>query len=108
MEKLPDAIQPQWLLWGAAMTLAAFETAWLYAALPGINWAMSTLAASLGLLICWGSGGKPYRADVVLPLVLACLISVGAVLTADPRQQILIAVSVCLLWGRPWSQPICT
>ena len=99
METLTNSIKPQWLLWGAAIALAAFETAWLYAALPGINWAISTLAASLGLLICWSSVGKPCRFDVVLPLVLACLISAGAALTADPRHELLIAASVLFALG---------
>src|SRR5213075_3538865 len=60
------------------------STALLYAARPGINWAISTLAASLGLIGFLGGARRKWRLDVVLPLALACLIASGAAVTANP------------------------
>jgi hypothetical protein len=99
MEKLTSVEKPQWPLLCSALVLAACETSWLYGALPGINWAMTTLAVSLGLLICLASAGRKYRLQVVLPLLLACFIAAGAALTADPANDLLIAAAVLFALG---------
>jgi hypothetical protein len=99
MQQRTRAAQPRWSLWCGALTLAFCGTAWLYAALPGINWSIATLAVSVGLVACWASAGKKQRLDVLLPLVVACLISVGAALTADRANDITIAAAVLFALG---------
>ena len=99
MEAVRSLTNPRWTLWCSVLILAACETACLYGALPGINWPMATLAVSSGLMICWVSAGKTYRLNVVLPLVLACLLSVGAALTANPANELFIAASVLFALG---------
>ena len=83
-------------LWSSAAALSAFATALLYAARPGINWAISTLAASLGLIGFLGGARRKWRLDVVLPLALASLIASGAAVTANPAAALLIAAAALL------------
>jgi two-component system, OmpR family, sensor histidine kinase BaeS len=99
MEALTTLTKPQWTLWGSVLILGACATAWLYGALPGINWPIATLSVSSGLMICWVSAGNKYRTNVVLPLVLACLLSVGAALTAKLANDVFIAGSVLFALG---------
>ncbi len=99
MSPLPRASKPLWMLWSAAAALSAFATALLYAARPGINWPLSTLAASLGLMSFLGSARRQWRLDVVLPLALACLLGSGAALTANPSAALLIAATVLFALG---------
>jgi two-component system sensor histidine kinase BaeS len=99
MQAVRPPTNPQWLLWCCVLILAACETAWLYGALPGMNWPMATLAVSSGLMICMARARNKYRLNVVLPLVLACLLSVGAALTADPANDLLIAAVVLFALG---------
>lgn len=87
------------MLWSAAAALSAFATALLYAARPGINWPLSTLAASLGLMIFLGSARRRWRLNVVLPLALACLIASGAALTTNPAAALLIAAAALFALG---------
>ena len=86
-------------LWSSAAALSAFATALLYAARPGINWAISTLAASLGLIGFLGGARRKWRLDVVLPLALACLIASGAAVTANPAAALLIAAAALFALG---------
>jgi two-component system, OmpR family, sensor histidine kinase BaeS len=88
-----------WTLWSGAAALAAFATALLYAARPGINWAMSTVAASLGLTSFLGSARRKWRLNVVVPLALACLITSGAAVTANPAAALLIAAAALFALG---------
>ena len=99
MSPLPRAPKPLWMLWSAAAALSAFATALLYAARPGINWPLSTLAASLGLMIFLGSARRQWRLNVVLPLALACLIASGAALTTNPAAALLIAAAALFALG---------
>jgi two-component system, OmpR family, sensor histidine kinase BaeS len=99
MEQVITAPRPRWNLWCSTVTLGILGTALLYQALPGINWALATLAASLGFLVCCAIAAKQYRARIALPLALACLISAGAPLTADPLDDLLIAAAVLLALG---------
>jgi two-component system, OmpR family, sensor histidine kinase BaeS len=86
-------------LWSGAAALSALETALLYAARPGINWAISVLAASLGLTGCLVIVRRKWRLDVVLPLALACLIASGAAVTANPAAALLIAAVALFALG---------
>ncbi len=99
MEERARALKPLWTLWGGAAALSACATALLYAARPGINWAMSTLAVSLGLMIFLGSADRRWRLNVVLPLALACLIASTAAVTANPMNALLIAAAVLFALG---------
>jgi two-component system, OmpR family, sensor histidine kinase BaeS len=83
--------KPRWVLWCTALVLGALGTAWLYAASPGINWALATLVVSLGLATFWRVSGRCQRLDVVLPLALACFIALGAAVTASATTEALIA-----------------
>src|SRR5207245_2873196 len=93
------ALRPLSMLWGGAAALAACATALLYAARPGINWTISTLAVSLGLMIFLHSAAGRWRLNVVLPLALACLIASGAAVTANPMNALLIAAAVLFALG---------
>ena len=93
------APRPRWNLWCSTGTLGILGTALLYQSLPGINWALATMAASLGFLVCCSIAAKQYRARIALPLALACLVSAGAPLTADPLDDLLIAAAVLLALG---------
>jgi two-component system, OmpR family, sensor histidine kinase BaeS len=88
-----DVPQPRWWLWGSAAALGAGGTALLFQALPGINWTIATFAAAAGFLVCCAADRK-HRAGIALPLALAALLSVGAMLTADPMLDVLIAAAV--------------
>ena len=99
MEALRGVTSPQWTLWCSVLTLAACETAWLYGALPGINWPLATLANSAGLVICWTSAGRKLRLNVMLPLIVACLLAVSAALTASFANDLLVAACVLFALG---------
>ena len=90
---------PLWVLWVSAAGLAALGTAVLYAALPGINWAISVVTVALVVTSFWTSTGKTFQFGVVLPLALACLIASGAALTADPTYELLIAAATLFALG---------
>jgi two-component system sensor histidine kinase BaeS len=92
-------IHRQWPLWCGALVLGACDTTWLYGALPGINWPISTVVVAAGLLICCGAADKKYRLDLLLPLLLACLLAIGATLTANPANDVMIAASVLFALG---------
>lgn len=81
------------------MILAACETHWLYAARPGLNWALTTLAVALGFLLARLAAGKTPRREVLTALALACLIACGAAVTADPANELLIAATVLFALG---------
>lgn len=93
------APKPLWMLWAGAAALSACATALLYAARPGINWAISTLAVSLGLMIFLDSADKRWRLNVVLPLALACLIASAAAVTANLMNALVIAAAVLFALG---------
>lgn len=86
-------------LWSVAGVLAACATAVLYAARPGINWAISTVTVSLGFIIFLGRADKRWRLNIVTPLALACLIASAAAVTSNPFNAAVIAASVLFSLG---------
>ena len=90
---------PAWRLWCGVLILAACETHWLYAARPGLNWALTTLAVALGFVLARLGAGKSAGREVVTALALACLIAGAAAVTADPDNELLIAASVLFALG---------
>ncbi|HEY1898740.1 MAG TPA: DUF4153 domain-containing protein [Steroidobacteraceae bacterium] len=90
---------PQWPLWCSVLILAACQTAGLYGALPGINWPLSALAVAAGLVIGWAVAGRRCPLNVALPLILACVLAVGAAVTANPANQAIIAMAVLFALG---------
>ena len=95
---LPPCVPVFWL-WSAALILAASGT-WIdFAARPGINWALSTFAASAALLAFQRTAGKPLHWQGLLPLLLACLLAGGAAVTTSPFMDALILMGVTGLLG---------
>ena len=92
-------VESPWRLWSVAAALAACATALLYAARPGINWAISTLAVSIGLIIFLRGADKRWRPNIVAPLALACLMASAAAVTANPFDALVIAASVLFALG---------
>jgi hypothetical protein len=99
VEAVNKASGPSWALWCIVPVLAACETAWLYDARPGINWAMATVSFVAGVLICWARAGKSLRLNVLVPLLLACFISGASAVTADPGNEMLVAAAVLFALG---------
>jgi hypothetical protein len=91
--------KPQWRLWSSVLVLAGCDTACLYDARPGINWPIATLSLCVGLAAFGANTGRKYCLHTVLALVLACLLSVGAALTADRAYDLVIAGSVLFALG---------
>lgn len=99
MSERTQATPPLWSLWGSAAALSAASTALLYAAQPGINWGLTTLAVSLALLAFLGPANRAWRLNVVSPLAVACLLASGAAVTANPLNALVIAASVLFALG---------
>lgn len=78
------------LLWSAAASVAALG-AWIcFAASAGINWAIWTAAASLGLTVAAKRGGGTLAPEPVALLAVAVILAAGAAVTADGIFQALI------------------
>ena len=85
-----------WKLWCAVLILGVCETDWLFAAQPGLNWPLSTLAIAVSLMLCRSSAGKCFKAQIAIPLALACVLAAGATLTSDSWNQFLIGTATLL------------
>ena len=85
------------LLWSVAIALGGLGTCILFAAAPGLNWAVCTLAAAGGILLCARAGGAPMRAALLAPLALAAGFGAAATVTAAPAFHALIGVGVAVL-----------
>ena len=92
---LPHSV-PRWAFWTGALTLAAFATAWLWNASPGLNFPILGLAICGGLLACWRSNGNEWHPDFVIPLVLTAFIATAAAVTDDGPNEIFIALIALL------------
>jgi Domain of unknown function (DUF4153) len=82
-------------LWAWTLSLALLGSWTCFAALPGINWTLWTLAATLG----FAALRRPFTAGHATgssraPLALACVLSGAAAITADPRADALIFLTV--------------
>jgi hypothetical protein len=85
---------PAWRLWSVASALAACET-WLnFAARPGLNWLLSTLASSLLFISFSAHSGKPASRGALTSLLLACLLAGGICVTADGFMEALLLAGV--------------
>ncbi len=88
------ATVPAFWLWFAALALAVCET-WLnFGARPGLNWGLSTAAASALFTFFLWQAGKPLSWQRLLPLLLACLLAAGAAITASPIMDGLIFIGL--------------
>jgi hypothetical protein len=85
-------------LWLTALSVAALGTWILWAAAPGVNWGIWTLAASGGGAVCGIlTGGRPgVRAGLGC---LVCALAAGAAITADPVFHGLILLGVLWLFA---------
>ncbi len=82
-------------LWACALPVALLGSWTCFAALPGINWTLWTLAATTGLLIARRAGAAaPLGVTAVTALALACALSAAAAITADPHMDALVFLSV--------------
>jgi uncharacterized protein DUF4153 len=84
-------------LWLPALAVALLAAWIMYEAVPGINWGIWTLAASIGLLLVvqW-RGGTAERPGVVM-LITAVVLAAGAAVTASELIAVLICLSVMTL-----------
>lgn len=78
-----------WMLWSVACLLAGCETWVNFAALPGLNWTLTTLATSMALAT-FSYFGMNSRRTWSVPLLLACALAGGAAVTADSSMDTLI------------------
>jgi len=89
-------------LWPAAVAVAVLGS-WIdFAALPGLNWPLWTLAAAFGLALCGrasagAAAGRALTPGAALTAVLACVLSTGAAVTTVPPLQGLTFLGVAAL-----------
>lgn len=83
------------LVWLSAIIVAAIGAWIMFDAMPGVNWALWTAAASVGLAVLANSRGILHRSTLVM-LGTATLLAVGAGVTADPVMHAFICLSVML------------
>jgi hypothetical protein len=85
-----------WPLWFAALTLAACET-WIdFDARAGLNWLLSTLLMSTAFMAFLKAGCKPLNAERCLPLVTACAMAGGAVVSSNPGVDAFVVMGVVM------------
>jgi Domain of unknown function (DUF4153) len=85
-------------LWVWTLAVALLGSWTCFAAVPGINWTLWTLAATLGFLaLRWRAADIRAGRLSSTSLALACLLSGAAAITADPRSDALIFLTVAAL-----------
>jgi hypothetical protein len=85
-------------LWVWTLAVALLGSWTCFAAVPGINWTLWTLTATLGFrALRWRPADIRAGRLSCASLVLACLISGAAAITADPRADALIFLTVAAL-----------
>ncbi len=84
-------------LWFSALTVAGFGTWVLFDASIGLNWALWIPLATGCLGLCAWLGARRVSAPLAGTLGLACVLGVGAALTADPVFHALIALCALIL-----------
>jgi Domain of unknown function (DUF4173) len=83
------------LVWTAALIVAALGAGIMYGAMPGVNWGLWTVAASVGLVLVARARGT-LGTVTVLVIAIATLLAAGAGITADPVMHGLICLAVIL------------
>jgi len=86
-----------WLLWGMSVASAGIGTWLLYDELPGINWTLWTLTASLGFVFWARTDTRPLGAERATLLALACCLAAGAAMTGMSLLQVAIALCILML-----------
>jgi Domain of unknown function (DUF4153) len=82
-------------LWAWTLSVALLGSWTCFAAVPGINWTLWTLAAALGFRILQRRSANVHADRYSrTSLALACLLSGGAAITADPRADALVFLTV--------------
>jgi len=85
-------------LWAWTLAVALLGSWTCFAAVPGINWTLWTLAATLAFsALRWRPAGIRAGRLSRTALALACLLSGAAAITADPRADALIFLTVAAL-----------
>jgi hypothetical protein len=98
--------------WSVAVTVAGLGTAVLFDAVPGLNWAIWTMAAAGGILFCARLGGSPARASLLIPLGFAAGFGVAAAIKTAPIAHavigggvaVLLAIAVLLAGNPGWER----
>jgi hypothetical protein len=85
------------LLWLTSMALALLGTWLLYAAAPGLNWLLWTVAAVAGLIALEWPRRASFAREPGFALGLSCLLAGGAAVTADPRLHVLQMMAIAWL-----------
>lgn len=85
------------VLWIASLAVAALATWTLYAALPGLNWLLWTLAASGCCALLQHRASAGGATNRWLPLLMACVLAGAATVTANSFEHLLIAVGILQL-----------
>lgn len=94
-----DAVAELAQLWAWSLPLALLGTWTCFGAVPGINWALWTAASTAGLLVVGRRSGRSHTDGFRrAALALACLLSIAAAVTANPRADALIFLSVAGLF----------
>ncbi|MFN2399162.1 MAG: DUF4153 domain-containing protein [Gemmatimonadaceae bacterium] len=87
------------LLWVFAVSLAWLGAELGFETLPGINWGIWTVLASVGLLVALRLTGRTPSTELHVTLGLACVLACGAAFTTNEGFHVLIVLSVMLLMG---------
>lgn len=87
-------------LWAWTLALALLGSWTCFAQLPGVNWALWTAASAAGFLVA-SRRSESSRPDVYprAALILACLLSIAAAVTANPVADASIFVAVAALFA---------
>jgi Domain of unknown function (DUF4153) len=85
-------------LWTWTVLVALLGSWTCFAELPGVNWLMWTVCAVAGFMV-EGRRSDLFRMSLLGPaaLIVACLLSGAAAVTANPHSDLLIFLSVALL-----------
>jgi len=86
-------MNPQRLVWPAALVVAGIGAWIMFDALPGLNWGLWTAAAALGLVLITRARGTLDR-SVVLMAATATILGIGASITATQPIDALICIGV--------------
>lgn len=90
----PAAVGQLWLLAAIAGGVGAWMT---FDAQPGVNWTIWTVVAASGLALTTRRARGRVPREIALLLLLACTLSGGAAITADPVFQFLTFAGVATL-----------